>query len=786
MKLIYMFFVLLSCSGLFAQVNLVNPDGTPAPGYQNPVIIEKGTQLSPGETITDRPNFQGNPRNNTDEYGSFSVNGVLAGLGAATKYVSVPHNVLFNQNFDGTAEMWIYPTNLTHGNTIIAKGATVATIGCYLGVNATSVYFRIGATFFTFTTPIVTDTWTHIAVTWSGGPAAFTVKLFVNGALINTLGPTAATWNLNTDPVIIGGNAAYPDGFFEGSIDEVRWWNPERTAAQIAENRFTGVGDGAGANASSALTSSLAYTGLVSSWTFNTGTSAYDDISGFNGTFNGGAGAFTTTAGRPIPYNLACLFSGGIDDYVTVPSNAAFNQSSNGTLEAWVYPTTQTTTHMLLSRGTTGFDLFWGIRQSIGNKQVLDIGAAQYANTDGAAIPLNKWTHIAAKWSLSGGSYTVTFYVNGQQSGTPVTLASAWTSTSGTLRIGGWHGGTANHFRGYMDEVRMWASAQTITQIRNNMLVSGRALLPNANLVGIWNFDGNLNNFSAITGINGSFVNAGTTNSSRFSGYSNESTTGAYSGNFNAHTTVLNGTNFGTAFYKSVPNKVLLDPGLTKDTITISGSSIAVTSAQVFVAIQHTYTSDLTLTLTAPNGQNRILSTSNGGAYDNGYLTIFDDATGDIVTSTTFLTPWSNYVKPQNAIGALGGSPTNGNWVLTINDAFTPDQGLLLGWGIRFNNLATNVTPIAGNIPNVYTLYQNYPNPFNPVTNIKFDLPKNGFVNMKIFDIAGREISTLVNEQMQAGTYNVRFDGSALASGTYFYRIQSGDFTQVKKMMLIK
>jgi hypothetical protein len=90
------------------------------------------------------------------------------------------------------------------------------------------------------------------------------------------------------------------------------------------------------------------------------------------------------------------------------------------------------------------------------------------------------------------------------------------------------------------------------------------------------------------------------------------------------------------------------------------------------------------------------------------------------------------------------------------------------------------------NIPKEFSLNQNYPNPFNPVTNIKYDLPKDVFVKIKIYDLLGREIKTLVNEFKQAGSYIVSFNGSEFASGVYFYRIQAGKFVQVKRMALIK
>jgi hypothetical protein len=88
--------------------------------------------------------------------------------------------------------------------------------------------------------------------------------------------------------------------------------------------------------------------------------------------------------------------------------------------------------------------------------------------------------------------------------------------------------------------------------------------------------------------------------------------------------------------------------------------------------------------------------------------------------------------------------------------------------------------------PFKYELSQNYPNPFNPVTNIKYQIQKLGFVTLKIYDITGREVKTLVNEIKNPGNYSVTFNGSELSSGVYFYRIQAGDFIQVKKMVLIK
>ncbi|MFA5405401.1 MAG: T9SS type A sorting domain-containing protein, partial [Ignavibacteria bacterium] len=90
------------------------------------------------------------------------------------------------------------------------------------------------------------------------------------------------------------------------------------------------------------------------------------------------------------------------------------------------------------------------------------------------------------------------------------------------------------------------------------------------------------------------------------------------------------------------------------------------------------------------------------------------------------------------------------------------------------------------NIPYDYALNQNYPNPFNPTTSIQFSIPKNGLVKLVVYDMLGKEITTLVNEVKTAGIYIVDFNATNLSSGIYFYKITSGEFSSVKKMILVK
>jgi predicted extracellular nuclease len=103
-------------------------------------------------------------------------------------------------------------------------------------------------------------------------------------------------------------------------------------------------------------------------------------------------------------------------------------------------------------------------------------------------------------------------------------------------------------------------------------------------------------------------------------------------------------------------------------------------------------------------------------------------------------------------------------------------QGVVLGVDLR----REDVLPVA------FGLEQNYPNPFNPSTNIRYELPTGAAVSLRVYDLLGREVATLVNETQAPGRYTVRFDGSSLSSGIYFTRLQAGTFVTMRKMLLVK
>lgn len=150
------------------------------------------------------------------------------------------------------------------------------------------------------------------------------------------------------------------------------------------------------------------------------------------------------------------------------------------------------------------------------------------------------------------------------------------------------------------------------------------------------------------------------------------------------------------------------------------------------------------------------------------------------------------YLNPHNTnIWQLDYTAPNGNYTyMTIerNGYFsgavfaTRDNG-----GIsRTYFLSLGISTISSEIPVSFKLHQNYPNPFNPVTKFRFDIKRSGNVKINIFDIGGKAVKELLNSNMEAGTFEVDWNAAEYPSGVYFYRLVSGDFTDTKKMILVK
>jgi endoglucanase len=144
---------------------------------------------------------------------------------------------------------------------------------------------------------------------------------------------------------------------------------------------------------------------------------------------------------------------------------------------------------------------------------------------------------------------------------------------------------------------------------------------------------------------------------------------------------------------------------------------------------------------------------------------------------------WSVADLTETSAALKPGANTDGGWP----DSDISISGLLIRRKLReaYEMSTTSVVTVS-ETPLNFALHQNYPNPFNPVTTIKYQMPDAGIVTLKIFDVLGREVATLVDEQKQPGKYDVQWNASSNSSGLYFYRIQTEKFVETKKMILLK
>ena len=176
-----------------------------------------------------------------------------------------------------------------------------------------------------------------------------------------------------------------------------------------------------------------------------------------------------------------------------------------------------------------------------------------------------------------------------------------------------------------------------------------------------------------------------------------------------------------------------------------------------------------------------------------------DLATGDTVSAgnTGFNQPLADlaFDEAGNLFGLIGSPTSSLKYRLARIDKSTGagteigSVGLAGMVGIAFSptSVETRVDlRRPGRIAAEFGLEQNYPNPFNPTTSIKYTLPASADVRLGVYDLLGREVSVLVNGRMDAGIHDVRFDGSGLAAGVYYYRLQAGEFVQTKSLLHLK
>jgi subtilisin-like proprotein convertase family protein len=230
--------------------------------------------------------------------------------------------------------------------------------------------------------------------------------------------------------------------------------------------------------------------------------------------------------------------------------------------------------------------------------------------------------------------------------------------------------------------------------------------------------------------------------------------------------------------YCDQPNAPIQDHQTTTVHMNIpEGHSAIITELEVFVDITHTWIGDLIITLTSPCQTSVVLHNRTGGSADDIY-------------------GWyPSQLVPHESLDVFQGLQMAGQWTLSVSDNAGGDQGMLNEWCLRITHDTTvsvgDSGGIAGLVPTVFRAYDSFPNPFNPLTSIKFDLPRDSRVSLRVYDVAGRLVRTLVDENLVAASHTVTWDGTddrgrRQASGVYYYRLVTDQRVATRKMTLVK
>lgn len=263
-----------------------------------------------------------------------------------------------------------------------------------------------------------------------------------------------------------------------------------------------------------------------------------------------------------------------------------------------------------------------------------------------------------------------------------------------------------------------------------------------------------------------------------------------YYNNISADINVIKFENISTStntFCKSI-NKHTVQGEYIYDTISVGLSANTLVRLEVTIdSLTHPDPKDLIIKLRSPQGavielfRNSGLTVPSTGLFG----TVFSDTAQKTIDSGS--ATYTGYFAPKQPMEILNSYSPDGKWILMVYNMNAGDTGVVNKWCLKVTTeQVVGIQAVNNEIPAGYNLSQNYPNPFNPVTNIKFSLPKSGNVSLKVYDITGKQVTELVNGFKSAGSYIVDFNASHLASGVYFYRLEASEFSEVKRMVLVK
>lgn len=251
---------------------------------------------------------------------------------------------------------------------------------------------------------------------------------------------------------------------------------------------------------------------------------------------------------------------------------------------------------------------------------------------------------------------------------------------------------------------------------------------------------------------------------------------------------VRNTFTYDTVFASTdVPIKITTERETSFVSIIRPGDPLGKTVLDVDVLLnaKHSFDADLTFSLISPMGTEVVLAGGVGWDGNDFANTYFDDEANISIDSSAVSAPFTGRFRPIDKLWLFDGEQSGGVWKLRVIDNGFQDGGALLSWSIKFR---FSQGPDQIDLPGTFKLVKNYPNPFNPLTRIIFNVPRTAKVKIIIYDAAGREVKTVLNELRQAAFNDfVNFDASGLASGVYFYSmIADEEFIESRKMVFVK
>lgn len=585
--------------------------------------------------------------------------------GTDSSHIAVADNSTLDLTGSFTVECWMNPVNSVSPFTqVILQKRTLATIntGYSMILINGRIFFKTGNLWgITGRSVIPNNTWTHASGRYNS--ATNTFSLFINGVL-DTNAVVAAPPIVNDDSILIGfgrglGNA------FTGKLDDIRVWNRALSGAEISKYYRTSLG----------LNSGI-YNGLVLSLTFqkqeSTGTvfSANDYSEAGNNGFirNVTAADLSSNLYKTVTFNESAEFD-GTNDYLSAPSNTAIQPVPEITMEAWIYPRSNSNS-IIIHKGSDDGGVT-NFRLAIQNKKIIAGLKQNYNFTTNDTIGVNKWSHIAFTYESVSGKYI--FYLNGKISSEGINNIGLISSSSDSLYIGGTI--AMADFNGYIDEVRITEKVKSHSEIVQNLFrsvdKSNESIFDDVS----YNLDGSgRSNTGQGTSLN--FRNN--------AGFSHPAVTA----NQPVSPLIRKDSQFFTnSFYMSAPDlriPVTGDAGLTEDEIEVFENE-PITNAEVFVAVNHQNTANLKIVLNAPNGDYTFLfDEATTAGTDNNIVTIFSDN-----ADTAFSNRYPSFSPSLKSLWSLDNTltgNTQGIWKLTVFDNTGTDTGRIYGWGIRFNN----------------------------------------------------------------------------------------------------